>query len=554
MYTIYNENRLLFDPRIEGYGITNPVLTLEAHKFGSLSFTIHPNHPEYGHISKLSSLISVYKDDVLFFQCRPAWSRRGIRNSIQYKCEDIIARLNDFQMRPFDFAGTVTEFVDEVLDSYNERADEDKKILRGNVTVTDTTDYVHYSSIDYLPHWEVLQTRLVDTHGGYFIPRYSGGNIYLDYLRDEDLPQASQEIRFGENLTDLFIETDANDTYSVLVPVGANYDTFDEHGDPVVKRLTIESVNDGVDYIENAAAIELYGRRETSRRWEDVIVPANLLRKGQEWLSKNAVKFAETVDISAVDLHNANSNIETFGWLQWITAVSTVHGISESYVSERISIPLGNPADSQLRLGATRLTLTERIVSTVSSATQKAITDTATKARDETLIDLEAIRNTITEVEDSLIATIGATETSILLQVLESYVGKSEFAEYSRETSTSIIQTQNSVTTTASALEAYVDNSTGELRQFINGVQTYMRYSTSGLELGRLGSNFVTRITNERISFLQDNQEIAYISNKKLYITEAQVTNRLLFGNGDTNLFAWVTTDSGMGLKWVGAN
>lgn len=554
MYTIYHENRLLFDPRIDGYGITNPVLTLEAHKFGSLSFTIHPNHPEYGHISKLSSLISVYKDDVLFFQCRPAWSRRGIKNSIQYKCEDIIARLNDFQMRPFDFAGTLTEFVDEVLDSYNERADEDKKILRGNVTVTDTTNYVHYSSIDYLPHWDVLKTRLVDTHGGYFIPRYSGGNIYLDYLRDEDLPQASQEIRFGENLTDLFIETDANDTYSVLVPVGANYDTFDEHGDPVVKRLTIESVNDGVDYIENEAAIELYGRRETSRRWEDVTVPANLLRKGQEWLSKNAVKFAETVEISAVDLHNANSNIETFGWLQWITAVSTVHGISESYVSERISIPLGNPADSQLRLGATRLTLTERIVSTVSSATQKAITDTATKARDETLIDLEAIRNTITEVEDSLIATIGATETSILLQVLESYVGKSEFAEYSRETSTSIIQTQNSVTTTASALEAYVDNSTGELRQFINGVQTYMRYSTSGLELGRLGSNFVTRITNERISFLQDNQEIAYISNKKLYITEAQVTNRLLFGNGDTNLFAWVTTDSGMGLKWVGAN
>jgi len=552
MYTIYHDGRLMFDPRFDEYGLSAPTLTLEAHKFGSLSFTIYPNHPEYGRLNKISSTLSVYKDGVLFFQCRPAWSKRGMRNSIQYKCEDILARLNDFQMRPFDYSGTLEGFVDAVLASYNDRVEISKQILKGRVTVTDTTDYVHYSSVDYLPHWDVLQTRLVSTHGGYFVPRYESGGIYLDYLRDEDLSNATQEIRFGENLTDLFIETDAANTYSVLVPVGADYDTFDEHGDPITKRLTIESVNDGKDYIENAAGIALYGRRETSRRWENVTLPQNLLTKGREWLEQNAVKFAETVDLSAVDMHNANTNVEAFGWLQWINAVSTIHGLSEQYISEKITIPLGNPSSSKLRLGATRLTLTERVMNTVSGATQQAISDTATRLRDTTLMDLEEIRQTITTVEDSLRTTIGNTETSILLQVLQTYVGKSEYAEYQREIGTEIVQTQNAITTTASNLETYVDNSTGEMRQYINGVQTYMRYSTAGLELGKVGSGFMTRITNERISFLQDNQEIAYISNRKLYITEAQVTDRLLFGVGENELFGWVTTETGMGLKWIG--
>jgi len=552
MYTIYHDGRLMFDPRFDEYGLSAPTLTLEAHKFGSLSFTIYPNHPEYGRLNKISSTLSVYKDGVLFFQCRPAWSKRGMRNSIQYKCEDILARLNDFQMRPFDYSGTLEGFVDAVLASYNDRVETGKQILKGHVTVTDTTDYVHYSSVEYLPHWDVLQTRLVNTHGGYFVPRYESGGIYLDYLRDEDLPNATQEIRFGENLTDLFIETDAANTYSVLVPVGADYDTFDEHGDPITKRLTIESVNDGKDYIENAAGIALYGRRETSRRWENVTLPQNLLTKGREWLEQNAVKFSETVDLSAVDMHNANANVEAFGWLQWINAVSTIHGLSEQYISEKITIPLGNPSSSKLRLGATRLTLTERVMNTVSGATQQAISDTATRLRDTTLMDLEEIRQTITTVEDSLRTTIGNTETSILLQVLQTYVGKSEYAEYQREIGTEIVQTQNAITTTASNLETYVDNSTGEMRQYINGVQTYMRYSTAGLELGKVGSGFMTRITNERISFLQDNQEIAYISNRKLYITEAQVTDRLLFGVGENELFGWVTTETGMGLKWIG--
>lgn len=552
MYTLYNDGALLFDPRFDEYTVEAPTMTQEANKIDALTFTIYPNHPSYGNISKITSTLSVFKDGALVKQFRPSWSRRAFRNGIQYKCEGILARLNDFKFRPFDYTGTLEGFVEAVLSSYNSRVDNSKKILKGLILVTDNNDYVHYSSVDYLGHWDVLQSRLVDTHGGYFIERYSNGAVYLDYLRDEDLYTSLQPIVFGENLTDLFIETDSNETYSVLVPVGADIKTFDEHGDEVTERLTIKTVNDGLDYIENAAGIALYGRRETSYRWDDVTLPQNLLAKGLEYLQRIAVKFKETVQLKAIDLHNMDADIASFNWMDWITVRSDVHDVYSNYLLQKITIPLDNPMGCTIQLGEQRLSLTDRINNTVNSATQAALSDIAKTIKDVTDIDLDEIKETLTAIEDNLRITIGNTETSILLQVMENYVGRSEYLDYKSEVGTNISQTQDSITIAASRLEQYIDKTGSELHQYINGQQTYMRYSTAGLELGAIASQFKTRITNERISFLQDNQEVAYISGRKLYITEAQVTRRLLFGVGDFELFGWVVTEQGLGMQYIG--
>ena len=102
MYSCYIDGRMLFDPRIEESAITSPLMELEANKIGALTFTIHPNHAEYGNIEKITSTISVYKDGTLIYQFRPSYSQRGFRNSVTYKCEELLARLKDFRFRPFD--------------------------------------------------------------------------------------------------------------------------------------------------------------------------------------------------------------------------------------------------------------------------------------------------------------------------------------------------------------------------------------------------------------------------------------------------------------------
>lgn len=60
--------------------------------------------------------------------------------------------------------------------------------------------------------------------------------------------------------------------------------------------------------------------------------------------------------------------------------------------------------------------------------------------------------------------------------------------------------------------------------------------------------DFKLVITNNRIKFLQNNIEVAYISNNKLYITNATITNRL-----DLGLFAWYPRPNGnLTLRYFG--
>ena len=63
----------------------------------------------------------------------------------------------------------------------------------------------------------------------------------------------------------------------------------------------------------------------------------------------------------------------------------------------------------------------------------------------------------------------------------------------------------------------------------------YIRFIDGEIWLGRDAEEgedeFKVVISNTRIRFLQNNIEVAYISNKKLYITDAEVTNRMTLGS-----------------------
>ena len=343
----------------------NPVITLEANKFGTLDFTIFPGNPEYGSIEKLTSLINVYKDGQLYRQFRPAYKKQLFKGGLQYKCKEILSRLNDFRYRPPTFTGTVDGFVTAVLASYNARVGTGEQILKG--TIANGSQSVKYETDSPLGHWDALQSINDD---GYIFARYENGNVYLDYLLESDLPVADQKISFGENLTDLFIESDSESTFSVLYPIGKNgQDT-----------ITIASVNGGIDYLESPAAISLYGRRETTITWENVETASQLKTLAQAALNEIAVRFSETVQLTAVDLHNADSSIASFDFLHRVDCVSAPHGLSHRYVLGYVKIPLGSPDSSTLQLGETAKTLNDRIT-LERKQTQSEINSSASATR-----------------------------------------------------------------------------------------------------------------------------------------------------------------------------
>ena len=75
-----------------------------------------------------------------------------------------------------------------------------------------------------------------------------------------------------------------------------------------------------------------------------------------------------------------------------------------------------------------------------------------------------------------------------------------------------------------------------------------MKFDNTGLELGKTDSKFKAKLSTTKLSFLEDSTEVAYISNKKMYITDAEITNQLTIGK-----FAFVPRANGnTSLKWIG--
>lgn len=108
-----------------------------------------------------------------------------------------------------------------------------------------------------------------------------------------------------------------------------------------------------------------------------------------------------------------------------------------------------------------------------------------------------------------------------------------------------INQTASDIEFSFNEAKQYTIDVNDSFTDFVDEVRSYQRFSSDGIELGVQGSPFLAKLGNTQLSFIQNGVEIAYISNNKLYITEAQVKNRLLMGEEENGLFEWVILDTG---------
>ena len=96
-----------------------------------------------------------------------------------------------------------------------------------------------------------------------------------------------------------------------------------------------------------------------------------------------------------------------------------------------------------------------------------------------------------------------------------------------------------------------VNQNADDLEEYKNLIETYIRFSAEGITIGKNGSPFSAVLGTEKLSFLQDGTEVAYISNNKLYITNAEVLDRFTVGNPSSGYFDWIPRANGnLGMKW----
>lgn len=143
------------------------------------------------------------------------------------------------------------------------------------------------------------------------------------------------------------------------------------------------------------------------------------------------------------------------------------------------------------------------------------------------------------------------------------YVAQSAFGEYREETaqeitanSTGIEQLYTSVQSISGVVDELYNTSITTSAYLKSGLLYYAEDGSPvyGLEIGQTNKeggqetfDKFARFSSDRLSFYDNNDiEVAYISDYKIYITNAQVTGTLTLGK------YMVTTNSGLAFKWVG--
>ena len=61
-------------------------------------------------------------------------------------------------------------------------------------------------------------------------------------------------------------------------------------------------------------------------------------------------------------------------------------------------------------------------------------------------------------------------------------------------------------------------------------IRTYMSFGEDGLTIGKSGNPLTFRVVNDRLAFYMNNTEVAYLSDNKLYVTQAEILAKLQIG------------------------
>lgn len=152
--------------------------------------------------------------------------------------------------------------------------------------------------------------------------------------------------------------------------------------------------------------------------------------------------------------------------------------------------------------------------------------------------DYEAVKATyadalqqIANAEKQMQSEIQKTNESIRAEVSEDYYKKDQTDDLLGTISTALEQTKDSFTMQFNSFQADLNSVNADNSAKFQELYQYIRFKGGSIELGEAGNTITLTIENDRISFKQAGQEIAYMSNNQLYITDANIVTSLRVGN-----------------------
>lgn len=543
----------IHEPGNSGVKLNAAKISREINAFDSFEFEIYPGNPGWDAVKPFSTRIEVLnvKTGELDFEGRVINPKpRMDSDGMLYRsvvCEGLMGYLCDSQQHyaeEMHYEGDseingLQEFIKLLLDVHNAAVEDYKRIYPGSITLQtfDTSTGVT-KAIARSSTWDNINDKLIGSFGGEMrVRRGDDGLLYLDYAENLGTTRSTR-IALGRNMLDAEREIDPTAVITRLYPYGAKISQTetDENGEDreveTEERIGIEDVY-GQPYIDDEVAMSEYGIIEGVQEWDDVTTPANLLTKAQEWLGdNNAMPVSNT--FTALDLSQIGLDIDSFQIFDSYPCWNPLIGLDETLEVVRQTIDVCDPEESSIEMGESSYRLSGGM------ADIGDLQDRFEQFESQQKTEITNVNNYVKTVN----AGIQISSDSIMSTVNEMISSANE----SIQTLTEQVQT----------IEGWefnfteINNQLTELGTSQTERLKYIKFIDGEIWLGRDPDpgqdDFKVVISNERIRFLQNNIEVAYISNNKLYITNANVTTRL-----DIGLFSWMPRNNGnTTLRYMG--
>lgn len=157
-------------------------------------------------------------------------------------------------------------------------------------------------------------------------------------------------------------------------------------------------------------------------------------------------------------------------------------------------------------------------------------------------MDGQIVANFITtgQIDTSVISGYG----SIVQQVYDNTNNLAntdqDLQEYKNQVSTQFTQTNENFEFQFNNVNELIDAVSDVEASHYQELHNYIRFVNGVIILGQEGNQLTAELSNTKLSFKQDGVEIAYVSNNKLYITNAEILENIIIGS-----FQFIPRDNG---------
>ena len=323
-------------------------------KFGintidSFTFTIFPNNDGYNLIYPLKTLVEVknLNTNNVEFEGRVLLQTPKMDSSgIIYKtvvCESYLGYLNDSVQSYETISGvSAEELFKKIINNHNSQVENSKKFIIGEIKIGTSSSDNEDRYLNYEKTFDSINKNLIERFGGELRVRKAGDNIYIDYIKEMG-EKKNTVIALANNLIAIEQEKDPSEIITRLIPVGAKLENSDE-------RLTITSINGGINYVEDEEAIKEFGVIVDTVNFDDITEAIELLNKAKSYLKENN-KIKKKYKIDALDLSKIDLNFDSFEVGNTYRVINSLMNIDEELRIIEKTLDINSPQNSSLTFG-----------------------------------------------------------------------------------------------------------------------------------------------------------------------------------------------------------